>query len=189
MQAYPLKWPEGWPRTKHPDPSKRFKTTLGRARDELLKEIKLLGGRYPVITTNIKLRRDGLPSASAKMPDDTGIAVYFEYKGEQRCIACDQWSSLVNNMQALKKSVNAIRGLNRWGTTNIMDRALDAFKAMTDQSETWRDVLQCPDCNNLVRAKSQYRMLAMENHPDRGGDKTQFIKIKQAYEQAQEEFS
>jgi hypothetical protein len=45
----------------------------------LLNEIKLLGGRLPVISTNVRLRRDGLPYANDHVPDDKGAAVYFQF--------------------------------------------------------------------------------------------------------------
>lgn len=54
--GYPLQWPEGWPRTKRPVRA-RFKTSFARARDGLIHEIKLHGGRNIVISTNIPIRK------------------------------------------------------------------------------------------------------------------------------------
>ncbi len=60
IDAYPLQWPTGRPRTKSPRGS-RFETSFSTARDTLMAEIKMLSGTLPVLSTNIPLRRDGLP--------------------------------------------------------------------------------------------------------------------------------
>jgi hypothetical protein len=76
VDAYPLCWPVGRPRTQYPKRS-RFETTFSLARDCLMQEIRMLGGKDPVLSTNIPLRRDGLPLANHRMPHDLGVAVYF----------------------------------------------------------------------------------------------------------------
>ena len=65
VDAFPLSWPSGKPRTRNPQRS-RFDVNFTFARDELLKEIRLLGGRLPILSSNIPLRRDGLPYAGQK---------------------------------------------------------------------------------------------------------------------------
>lgn len=89
-EAFPLHWPPGRPRTDHPQRS-RFDVTLARARDGLFHELFLLGVRYPVLSTNLSLRRDGLPYARQSQPDDTGVAVYFEWNDRQMAFCCDRW--------------------------------------------------------------------------------------------------
>ena len=49
---------------------------MARARDDVLHEIKLMKGSDPIISTNVALRRDGLPSGNQKRVDDCGVAVY-----------------------------------------------------------------------------------------------------------------
>lgn len=70
-EAYPLQWPAGKPRTSIPARS-RFDVTFATARDELVREIQMLGGNLPVLSTNIPLKRDGLPYAGEQEPDDRG---------------------------------------------------------------------------------------------------------------------
>lgn len=77
VEAYPLHWPAGWPRTSAPQRS-RFDGGFAKIRDELFAEIERLGGRYIVLSTNVALRRDGLPYANQAEPPDSGVAVYFE---------------------------------------------------------------------------------------------------------------
>ena len=87
VEAFPLQWPTGHPRTSHPQRS-RFDVSFGTARDCLLHEIRLLGGTLPVLSTSIPLRLDGLPYANHRQPDDKGVAVYFTLKGQPMCFAC-----------------------------------------------------------------------------------------------------
>lgn len=90
--AFPLAWPSGRPRTRQPIRS-RFDQTNGRAISFVQDQIRMLGGQQPVISTNIELRRDGLPYANQRVTD-AGAAVYFVYKGRQMCFACDKWQDV-----------------------------------------------------------------------------------------------
>src|SRR5690606_9584801 len=129
MEAYPLQWPDGWPRTDRPARA-RFDTSFARARAELLNELRLLGATGVVISSNIELRRDGLPYANAKQPDDRGMAVYFTLRGEQQCIPCDVWDRTEDNLQAIRLTVAALRGLDRWGAKEMVNAAFRGFKAL-----------------------------------------------------------
>lgn len=185
-EAYPLQWPEGWARCRRPERS-RFDTYFTVARDSLMNEISRLGGRNPVLSTNVELRRDGLPYASGRSPEDVGVAVYFEWKGKPMCFACDKWDRVKDNIQSIRKTIDAIRGIERWGSSDIMERAFSGFAALPDESkQTWREVLDC-DNDNFNEVKRNYRLLAKEHHPDTGGDPTEFHKIQKAYEAAKAE--
>lgn len=89
--AYPLQWPAGRKRTeRYQREHGKFDVSLARARDNIVSEVTLLcGGRWAqdpriIISTNLNLRRDGLPLANQRQPDDVGVAVYFLYK-KSRC--------------------------------------------------------------------------------------------------------
>jgi len=129
VQAYPLRWPDGWPRTTHQQRS-RFDTSFVVARQELANEIDRMGGRYPTLSTNIELRLDGQPYAKAEEPHDCGVAVYFERKGKQMVFACDRWDRARCNIWSIKKTIEAMRGIERWGASDMMERAYSAFEAL-----------------------------------------------------------
>jgi hypothetical protein len=83
IEAYPLYWPEGRKRTTaYLREKARFDMSFARARDEIKRQVELLCGKYSnanlIISTNIALRRDGLPLSAQKQPDDVGVAVYFD---------------------------------------------------------------------------------------------------------------
>ena len=181
-QAYPLQWPEGWPRTARPE-SSRFKVTPGLARDCLLEEIRRLGGTLPIISTNQPLRQDGLPYASRRDLDDQGVAVYFTYKKRQMVFACDQWRTLAENMQAIRKTIKALRGIERWGASDMMERAFTGFEALRDQnSGKWWRVLGVAQDAPRATVESAYRAARARAHPDKGGSAEQFNRVQKAWE-------
>jgi hypothetical protein len=184
VEAFPLSWPQGWQRTKYRKAG-NFSVSFARARDELLAEVSRLNGRLPVISSNMQLRRDGLPYASQPSIEDPGIAVYFTYKGKQMCFACDKYTKVEANMRAIQLTISAIRGIERWGASDMMERAFTGFAALPDQSsESWWIVLGV--AHNATRADvdDAYRRLRSQHHPDRGGDAEQFRRVQRAYEQA-----
>jgi hypothetical protein len=61
-EAFPLAWPQGWPRT--PSHKRTYNhqlklSTFDSARDKLLDELRKLSARSVVLSTSIPLRRDG----------------------------------------------------------------------------------------------------------------------------------
>lgn len=189
--AFPLAWPATWPRTNYPERS-RFRVTPAQARDEMLDQLSLLGATNIVISTNIELRRDGYPTAKAmrSTPEDPGVAVYFEYGGAQRCIPCDRWDTIPDNMRAIGLTVAALRGLDRWGAKHMVDAAFTGFAALPaggTACEAWWDVLGVPRAANLAHITARYRMLALDVHPDHGGTDEQMARINDAYQAAKRE--
>lgn len=189
-QAYPLHWPEGWPRTRHPERS-RFQVAFDEARQELQWEIERMGGRYAVLSTNVELRRDGNPYASRRDPDDRGVAVYFELNGKQMVFACDRWDQVKDNIRAIEKTIAAMRGIERWGASDMMARAFSAFEALPPPGakRPWWEVLKLCNGVGLAEAKCRYRALIKRHHPDLGGDSVKFQEIQQAWEEAQRDLA
>jgi hypothetical protein len=186
IEAYPLQWPEGWSRTQSwkRQPGK-FDTTLGKARDGLLAEIKRLGGRHPVISSNLKLRQDGLPYATQPKLDDPGIAVYFDYKTKPMCFACDRYSKQEANLRAIELTIAALRGIERWGASDMIERAFTGFAAIGHQQpDHWSDVLGVSRNATPEEIRSAWLRLRSVNHPDKGGSSSEFQRINDAYEHA-----
>lgn len=177
--AYPLAWPTGWPRTRRPKRS-RFDVGLDSAARLLSWEVERLHCRYVTISTNIPLRRDGLPYAGGK-PDngDCGVAVYFERDGKQMAFACDRWDRVGDNMRAIEKTISAIRGIERWGASDMMERALRAFEALPAPKTPW-EILGINPGATEGEIIAAYRRQAMRAHPDRGGTDAQMAEINSA---------
>lgn len=188
--AFPLQWPQGYKRTDSWRRTKsQFKATFENATEAALHELCLMDARNIVITTNVPITKDGYPYAelSRRRIDDPGVAVYFQRKGKSMVLACDRWSSTAENLRAIALSVAAMRGLDRWGVSDMLDRAFTGFTALPapPKPKPWWEVLGVtPGARgDIVRAR--YRELAVKHHPDRGGDPAMMAAINRAYEEAQ----
>jgi len=193
VTAFPLYWPETQPRTRAVDRRHaKFKTSFANAREQAIREIKLLGGSDIIFSSNIPRRADGLPYADQKPKGgDPGIAAYFTRKGKkQECVPCNCWLTVDDNMHAIALSIAALRGLKRWGSGNIMEAAFRGFAALPAPGETggitWWKVLGVPINATADQVKDAYRILAVKHHPDmKAGDSEMFLRVQQAYDQFQ----
>lgn len=172
-EAYPLQWPAGWPRTpSHRRQPSRFKPYgLADEAKETRWELQRLGARNPVISTNIELRRDGLPYSGRPRPDDPGVAVYFTYEGRQQCIPCDRWATVEENLRAIWKSIEALRSLERWGAKSFVDAAFTGFAALPspNSDRAWWEVLGVSQHASAEEINAAYRSKAKAAHSDAGG--------------------
>lgn len=193
-EAYPLAWPDGWPRkTWHQRRLATYRTEFGRARDHLLNELRLGRSRHVILSSNVPLRRDGLPLASMREPTDPGVAVYWDDpKGNSRVIACDVWSRVKDNLHAVGLAIESLRALERTGATELLERAYSGFKrlpapAPAPVARPWWEVLGLNHGAYTGEVQARFRELAREHHPDRGGDVARFAEITAAYHEAMNE--
>lgn len=188
IEAYPLHWPVGYHRTHLPARNRHFKQSdLGKVRDLLLQELRRMGATQIIISTNIPLRQDGLPYAKFARMDitDKGVAVYFNMYSQQVVLCCDAWDRWEDNFYALCKAVEALRGLERWGVSEIMKRTFSGFKALpesTTTSRAWWLVLGLGPDASKDEIKAAYRSIAQVVHPDKPtGSKEAFQELNNAY--------
>ncbi len=199
IDAFPLQWPAGWQRT--PATSREwgsFKGTLDSIRRELLNEIDAIAlGRdartrtirnYVVISTNFPLRRDGEIHAGAKEPTDPGVAVYFKRKGKQVCLASDKYDRVWKNMRAISKSIEAMRGIERWGSSQLLDRAFTGFAALPEQTQPkWFEILGVNETDDVATIEAARRTCVKRYHPDgTEPDPVKFHQMSEAYRIAME---
>jgi hypothetical protein len=187
VEAYPLHWPVGYKRTNHRS-SSRFNQTPDKAQALLRSELSRLGVSKIVVSSNVPVRNDGglySDMMGARIPDP-GIAVYFKYKGNDVVMCCDTYERPWENIYALAKGIEAIRGMERWGVSEFIERAFTGFKALPEQSSAskWWNVLGVREDSPKDEITKAYRNLAKAHHPDAGGDKNMFASINEAYQQA-----
>lgn len=152
-------------------------------------------GRGPddiVISTNVVLRLDGMPRSNQPEPRDPGVAVYWvTRKGERKVMAIDRFTRVADNLAAVAATLEALRGIERWGGGQILDRAFSGFTALPAPGQTsvrgWREILRVePTEASLDVVRGQYRRLAAVHHPDRGGDDAAMSELNWAWAQAQQ---
>ncbi len=188
IESYPLCWPEGWKRTERGRRERsRFRITTDIVRRFLQEEARRLKGDGLIISTNVPIRHDGNFYASAKEPDDPGVAVYFNYHKKPMCFACDRHPTVRENLHSIAATIEALRAIERYGASDMMERAFRGFTAIEDKtSRSWREVLGFK-ANMPVTAEdvaSSFRRHAQGDHPDKGGDPEKFRELIAAREQA-----
>ena len=159
IESYPLYWPPGWPRRKIREDA-RFKTTRGKAISKLLDELRLMGAEKIIISSNLQtyMRAGQIRPYANQKVDDSAVAVYFDYNGGQQCIPCDRWSDVSDNIQAINKTVSALRGLERWGAKEMVDAAFKGFLALPERTSAnyFEDIFTRDD------VVTRYKALAKE---------------------------
>lgn len=198
-QRFPLQWPVGWKRTPgHARARARFSVrraaapggyaskqsvTMAEAVDRLQGELGRLGAANEVLSTNVVLRLDGLPRSGQGEPTDPGAAVYFTLKGKPRCLACDRWTRVADNVAAIAAHVEAIRAVDRYGV-GTMDQAFAGYAALPAAVDDWWVVLNVPQNTTLEEVDRQFKELARRAHPDAGGSQEQMARLNRAREAA-----
>jgi hypothetical protein len=185
IPAYPLTWPNVFPRSKQRIDG-QFKTSLAGALNNVERSIaafsKDSGTKIEslVISSNVTLGQ--------QRPADPGVAVWFTWDGLQVCIPVDRYAKVEANLQAIHHVIEARRTELRHGGLSIVRATFTGFKALPAPANDWRKVLHLPaDGIDLDDARAQYRRLASAKHPDKPGGSTEAMaELNAAWEQAQE---
>lgn len=199
-EAYPLYWPVGYNRTPNSHKTNApFQTAFAQARDAAINELKKMGAKNIIISSNVPLRKDGIPYAvpfgeSQRVTADTGIAVYFDWNNDTKVLCCDAYVHLDDNMQAIRKTLEALRGIDRWKASDILSRVFAGFAALPAATIVpYKDIWKILDLEgmpaNVQVVHDQYRIKAKQCHPDTGGTAEDFTELQNAYKQALSQFN
>lgn len=210
-QAYPLAWPDGWPRTPaHQRTRARFharqrvysshgsgwlqarELTVGAARLRLIEELERLRAVNVVLSSNVELRLDGQIRSARGEPADPGVAVYFQRSGKPYVLACDRWDRVADNIAAVAKHIEAMRGMERWAVGEL-DRIFAGFASLPPPAEgnraPWRSVLGVEPSASLAEAERRYHNMARTAHPDNGGSHEMMALLNAAIAEARQELA
>lgn len=145
VALYPLRWPAG---RDHLAPGRRrrakFRLTFDAAYNVVIDELARVGAFNAQISSNVPLSRQRsddvylyLPiSSAARRVEDPGAAVHFERTvgqyGAARgyVIACDSYTTVAANLRAIAVTLRAMREIVRHGAGEIVEQALDGFRAL-----------------------------------------------------------
>jgi hypothetical protein len=209
-KPYPLNWIPGKSRTpSYKRKRSQFQVSFTKARDDLLIELKRLEATQIVISSNVEIRRDGLPYSNRRNPDDPGAAVYFKSFKKEYVLGCDRWDRVKDNLRAIGKHIEALRGIERWGVSSV-EEAFEPFllptasptyrqnlqndtfssrllsKSTLTQNATysWWTVLNVSPNASVEEIKQAYKKLSLTHHPDVGGDRNEWERLSKAYQEA-----
>lgn len=191
-QAYPLHWPSGWPRARHRQRAQfgttgrsragfKQQLTVAEARERLSDQLDALRARYPTLSSNLELRLDGTPRSGLPEPADVGVALYFHLEGKPIALACDKWDRVADNIAAIAKHIEALRGIDRWGVGTAA-QAFAGYQALP-APEQWWQVLGVPEHADPEQINTAYRFLARKAHPDAGGSNAAMARLNAARDQ------
>ena len=191
-QAYPLQWPATWPRARYRTRAafgttgrsrEGFKQslTVAEARERLSDELDKLNARYVTLSTNMELRLDGAPRSGQSEPGDVGVAVYFQLAGKDTVLACDKWDRVADNIAAIAKHIDALRGMERWGVGTAA-QAFAGYQALPAPEQWWQVLGVNPEASP-EHINAAYRQHARTAHPDTGGSTAAMARINAARDQ------
>jgi hypothetical protein len=189
-RAYPLYWPEGWPRTQSWQIKQaRFGDhSIAKGRRVLADQVRLFGGSDLIISSNIELKLDGLPKSNQSQPSDRGVAIFFKRDGLDMALACDIYTTVEDNLWALCRTLDALRQIERDGSPSLINRAFKGFAALPNpDAREWWEVLNVARTANNSEIRSAYFRLAKQYHPDtgvNGGDAVMFDQVQKAFDLA-----
>lgn len=182
--AYPLSWPEGFPRTKYRERG-QFSTPYDKALSNVVRSLQRFASDSgkplvnPILSSNLN------PLIS-RTPDDPGVAVWFTWDGLQVCIPVDRYQTPASNLQAIHHILEARRTELRHGTLALVRATFQGFKALPPPPH-WSSVLGLKPNARREEIDAAYRRLASQRHPDVGGSDTAMAELNLARDRALKE--
>lgn len=181
ITGFPLCWPLNKPRHATERRNSPFKAGYDRTIREVKYEVDRLGGSELIISSNLPLRRDGFPLTVKSPPKDPGVAVYFKRRGKPICFACDRWPTVAENLHSVYLTMDALRGIARWGSSEMMEAAFTGFTALPAPEQPWQVLGLSSSRPTREQIDTAHRQLAMKHHPDRqGGSVDAMVRVNAA---------
>lgn len=188
MQAWPLHWPHGMPRTKART-GDRFNTAVGTAVRNVMDELRRFGNDSGIKVESIVVSSN--VTLTDQRPADPGVAAYFRWDKIDCAIAVDRYNRVEANLQAIAKVIEAERTKLRHGGLNIVRAGFRGFAALPPPTGSdgqiappWWSVLGFTAAPSITEAEARYRQLVKELHPDKGGDPARFNAVTDAIREA-----
>lgn len=183
---YPLSWPDGLPRTERKVNS-QFRTSLAGALKNVRGSLELFGRDSGRPVTEIVLSSNVGGGIEPRPVRDTGVAAWFTWDGQQRCIAADRYPKVEDNLQAIHHVIEARRTEMRHGGLHIVRQTFKGFTALPapPDQKSWRELL---GLNVGFVSPSEideaYRRRAATAHPDKGGSSAAMAELNRARAEA-----
>jgi DnaJ domain len=185
-QAYPLQWPDNFPRSVARQKS-AFKTSLSGALKNVQESLKRFGTDSGKPISNVVLSSNC--SLGNSMPSDPGVAAWFSWDGDSVCIPVDRYAKPEENLQAIYHVIEARRTELRHGTLHLVKATMKGFKALPPPAgkkarRAWTEVLQLSANATKEQIEAAYRQAAKKAHPDSGGSSEAMQELNDAKREA-----
>jgi len=182
---YPLLWPEGQRRTGRPGEA-QFRTTRHQAIQNVEKSLEDFGRDSGIRVGGVQITSSvaGLRSGE---PADPGVAIWFFWDGDLRCIAVDRYSKVEWNLQAIHHVLEADRTKIRHGGLEMVRAAWRgltlALRAPGDRP--WHEVLGVPATATADQIDAAWKARARDLAAR--GDEVQMKELNVARDKAKKE--
>lgn len=184
IPAFPLQWPEGFPRTQLREVG-QFRSSISAALGNVENSLKLFGSDSKKLISNMVLSSN--VTLGVQRPDDPGVAAWFAWDGETRCIAVDRYKTPEANLQAIHHVLEARRTELRHGTLALVRASMKGFTLLLpgpNSPKPWHEVLGVSMSASASEIEAAYRDRAKTAHPDRGGSNVAMAALNAARAQA-----
>jgi hypothetical protein len=193
IQKHPLAWPQGQPRASlrkraqfntgnyaWSGASGRRLLTIADAMDRLREEIRKMNISFRddcVVSSNLVLNLGGDPRSGQPEPVDPGVAVYWiTPKGDRRVMAIDIYDRVADNIAAVARTLEYLRGIERHGGAHVMEQAFTGFTALPPPSTCWQTLGISPPAKGetketlIPRIKTAHKFAMMSLPREANGD-------------------
>lgn len=178
--AYPLSWPQAFPRTKSREKD-RFRTTLSGALGNVKQSLAAFARDSGVPLGDVVISSN--VSLGETKPADPGVAVWFVWDGLSVSIPVDRYTTVEANLQAIHHIVEARRTELRHGTLALVRATFSGFLALpAPTGRQWREVLNLVGEPNptVDQIQHHFKIRAAKAHPDVGGSADAMAELTRA---------
>lgn len=185
ISRFPLQWPIGWKRIPPGDRKDASfsrhdqRLTVADGLQRILGELGRMGVHqdFVIVSSNLETRLDGMPRSSQANPGDPGVCVYWQKGGPRsgnpmRCLPIDRYFKAADNMAAIAATLDAMRGIERHGGAQILERVYTGFAALPAPAAGQRDwwtVLGLQPEATAEQIREAHKRLRSTLHPDKPG--------------------
>ena len=76
--------------------------------------------------------------------------------------ACDKFRYTRDNIYAVAKTIEALRGIERWGASDMMERAFSGFKALPSETAgmSWWSIIGCEASATREQGEAMFKVAA-----------------------------
>jgi len=131
--------------------------------------------------------------------NSTEVSITFDRNGKRYIFKCDSYDYKSDNLRASQLTIEYLyRALESYGVESIekdiVDRIFDnfllGFEATPDDGilklttgSNWFEILNIRPQASEQEIKNAYKALARIHHPDSGGSKEDFVRLKNAFDE------
>ncbi|QLG62220.1 J domain-containing protein [Halorarum salinum] len=188
-----LDWPAEFRRTPPADrsPNRSFEVSLHDAVEDLAKEMGRLDVDDWRLSTAMdhQTRNPNYPYANQPEPDDPGVVLRWSMDGDQFAVACDWYNRVRDNLRSVGLYVAEKRKMGTRPVTTGETEFANARLPPGDDEESAVPVTPSPHSVLGVdrgaddeEVNAAARELLKEHHPDHGGERQAFMRVKWARE-------